>query len=260
MTGSISASPPADALTDYRRSRARRRLVLVVLALACLAALTLDVMTGPSSMPVGRILAGLVDPGRLSAPEAAIVWGIRLPSALLAVLVGAALALSGAEMQTVLNNPLASPFTLGVSSAASFGASLAIVLGLGLPFVPADAVTTLNAFVFAFGSVLLLQGLARAQRGGVQSIVLFGIALVFAFNALTALVQFVSSQEALQQLVFWTMGSLSRASWRAVAFMGVVVALATPFSLWSARALTALRSRRRLAAVPAHGNPSRPRP
>lgn len=144
-------------------------------------------------------------------------------------------------MQTVLNNPLASPFTLGVSSAASFGASLAIVLGLGLPFVPVDAVTTLNAFVFAFGSVLLLQGLARAQRGGVQSVVLFGIALVFAFNALTALVQFVSSQEALQQLVFWTMGSLSRASWRAVAFMAAVVVLAAPFSLWSARALTALR-------------------
>lgn len=241
MTVSISAPPPSDALTDHRRSQARRRLVLVVLALACLAALTLDVMTGPSSMPVGRILAGLVDPARLSAPEAAIVWGIRLPSALLAVLVGAALALSGAEMQTVLNNPLASPFTLGVSSAASFGASLAIVLGLGLPFVPADAVTTLNAFVFAFGSVLLLQGLARAQRGGVQSVVLFGIALVFAFNALTALVQFVSSQEALQQLVFWTMGSLSRASWRAVAFMAAVVVLAAPFSLWSARALTALR-------------------
>ncbi|KAK0330405.1 hypothetical protein LTR94_033002, partial [Friedmanniomyces endolithicus] len=100
MTVSISAPPPSDALTDHRRSQARRRLVLVVLALACLAALTLDVMTGPSSMPVGRILAGLVDPARLSGPEAAIVWGIRLPSALLAVLVGAALALSGAEMQT----------------------------------------------------------------------------------------------------------------------------------------------------------------
>lgn len=198
-------------------------------------------MTGPSSLSPWRILSGLVDPASLSPGEAAIVWQIRLPYALMAVMVGAALALSGAEMQTVLNNPLASPFTLGVSSAASFGASLSIVLGLSLPFVSNDAVTTVNAFLFAFGSVLALQALARAQRGGVQSIVLFGIALVFAFNALTALVQFVSSQEALQQLVFWTMGSLSRSTWRSVAFMAVVLALATPFSLLSARALTALR-------------------
>ncbi len=99
----------------------------------------------------------------------------------------------------------------------------------------------LNAFVFAFGSVLLLQALAHAQRGGVQSIVLFGIALVFAFNALTALVQFVASQEALQQLVFWTMGSLSRASWRSVAVLAAVVVLTLPFSWAAARALTALR-------------------
>ena len=192
-------------------------------------------------MPASRILTGLIQPDALTAPEAAIVWRIRFPYALMAVLVGAALALAGAEMQTVLNNPLASPFTLGVSSAASFGASLAIVMGLGLTFVAHDALVTLNAFVFAFGSVLLLQGLARAHRGGVQSIVLFGIALVFAFNALTALVQFVASQEALQQLVFWTMGSLSRSSWRSVAFMALVLVVAAPFSLWSARALTALR-------------------
>jgi iron complex transport system permease protein len=144
-------------------------------------------------------------------------------------------------MQTVLNNPLASPFTLGVSSAASFGASLAIVFGVGITAVPQGLLTSVNAFVFAFGSVLLLQLLAKVQRGGVQSIVLFGIALVFAFNALTALVQFVSSQEALQQLVFWTMGSLSRATWGAVAIMAVVVATVTPFSLLAARSLTALR-------------------
>lgn len=228
-------------LAAHARLGTRRRLILVALALGCVAALALDVMTGPSGLSPLRILTGLIQPDALSPAESAIVWRIRLPYALMAMLVGAALALAGAEMQTVLNNPLASPFTLGVSSAASFGASLALVLGLGLPFVGQDTVVTLNAFVFAFGSVLLLQALARAHRGGVQSIVLFGIALVFAFNALTALVQFVASQEALQQLVFWTMGSLTRSTWRSVGFMGAVLVLAAPFALWSARALTALR-------------------
>ncbi len=232
---------PSFALRDHRAAKARRRLIVLGLALACLVAFGLDLATGPSSLPMGKVLRGLFDPSVLSPAEAAIVWQIRLPYALMAALVGAALALSGAEMQTVLNNPLASPFTLGVSSAASFGASLAIVLGVGLAGVSQSLLTTLNAFVFALASVLLLQVLARAQRGGVQSIVLFGIALVFAFNAATALVQFVSSPEALQQLVFWTMGSLSRATWTAVGIMGAVVILATPFSLMAARALTALR-------------------
>ena len=200
-----------------------------------------DLATGPAALSPLHVLQGLLDRSSLSPAEDAIIWQIRFPAALMAMLVGAALALAGAEMQTVLNNPLASPFTLGVSSAASFGASLAIVFGLGLPGVSQHMLTTANAFVFAFGSVLLLQLLARTQRDGVQSIVLFGIALVFAFNALTALVQFASSAEALQQLVFWTMGSLGRATWGAVAVMAAVVAVATPFSLLAAKGLTALR-------------------
>ena len=238
---SFTASDAAQRiLAEHRRIRAKRRLLLIVLAVACIAGLALDAATGPSGLSPWRIVTGLFRPDLLSPAESAIIWQIRLPHALTAILVGVALALSGAEMQTVLNNPLASPFTLGVSSAASFGASLAIVLGLGLPFLP-DAFVALNAFLFAFGSVLLLQAMAHARRGGVQSIVLFGIALVFAFNALTALVQFVASQEALQQLVFWTMGSMARSNWRSVAVLALVAAVVLPFSWRAAHALTALR-------------------
>lgn len=239
-----SLSPALDAaqiLHHHRAQRLRRRLVLLCLAVACIAAFIVDAAVGPSNLSIGQIVTGIVAPDRLSDAEWTIVWQIRLPYAVMAALVGVALALSGAEMQTVLNNALASPFTLGVSSAASFGASLAIVLGMSLPILGADAAVAINAFVFAFGSVLLLQALAHARRGGVQSIVLFGIALVFAFNALTALVQYIASQEALQQLVFWTMGSLSRSNWQSVAVMAVVLALCIPFSWMAARALTALR-------------------
>ena len=104
----------------------------------------------------------------------------------MAVLVGMALSLAGTEMQTILNNPLASPFTLGVSAAATLGAALAIVSGISLPFISSNWIVSVNAFLFAFGSVLLLQALTRWRGAGTSVLVLFGIALVFTFNALVA--------------------------------------------------------------------------
>lgn len=241
VTPPITSSVTPPVLAAYRRLAVRRGLILAGLFTLCVLAFVLDLTTGPSSMTAGQVLRGLFDPDSLTAPQAAIVWQVRLPYAVMAVLVGASLSLAGAEMQTILNNALASPFTLGVSSSAAFGAALAIVFGAGLPFVPRDWLIPLNAFLFAFGSVLLLQLMARTRGAGVETVVLFGIALVFAFNALIAMIQFVASQEALQQLVFWSMGSLSRATWSNVGVAAVVVALVTPFSMLAARGMTALR-------------------
>ena len=235
------APEASDAAVAYRRLTIRRTLIILALLAGCILAFGVDLTTGPSSLTAGQVLRGLVDPSSLTPPQLAIVWQVRLPYAVMAVLVGASLSLAGAEMQTILNNALASPFTLGVSSAAAFGAALAIVFGAGLPFVARDWLIPLNAFLFAFGSVLLLQLLARSRAAGVETVVLFGIALTFAFNALVALIQFVASQEALQQLVFWSMGSLSRATWSNVGVVAIVVALVTPFSMLAARGMTALR-------------------
>ena len=230
-----------EVLAAYRRLVARRVMIVAILAVLCVAAFLLDLVTGPSALTAAQVIGGLFSPDSLTPPQHAIIWQVRLPYALMAVLVGAALSLAGAEMQTILNNPLASPFTLGVSSAASFGAALAIVMGVSLPFVPASWMVPINAFVFAFGSVLLLQLMARRRGAGVETVVLLGIALVFAFNALVALVQFVSSQEALQQLVFWSMGSLSRATWDHVLMLAIVLAVVIPFSMMAAGRLTSLR-------------------
>lgn len=88
-----------------------------------------------------------VSPESVSAGTRVIVWEIRLPYALMAVVVGMSLGLAGAEMQTILNNPLASPFTLGVSNAASFGAALAIVLGIGIRAYRISGFVSANAFI-----------------------------------------------------------------------------------------------------------------
>lgn len=236
MTPSVLA-----ARAGHRRHLLRRALTVAALGLLLFAAVIADITTGVSGMGPGTVLGGLIDPDSLTRTQSVILWQVRLPQALIAVLVGAALALAGVEMQTILSNPLASPFTLGVSSAAAFGAALAIVLGLGVPGVSPNWIISANAFVFAFASVLLLQALARMRGAGIETLVLFGIALVFAFNALTAMIQFVASQEALQQLVFWSMGSLARADWNKVGILALVLGVVLPWSLTQAPAMTALR-------------------
>jgi iron complex transport system permease protein len=227
-----------DAYASLLRFRLAVVLIVGVLALAAFIA---DLATGPSALGAIDALRGLLAPQTLDRAAAVIVWEVRLPQALMALLVGAALSLAGAEMQTILNNPMASPFTLGMSSAATFGAALAIVLGIGIPGVPETWIISVNAFVFAFGSVLLLSALSRLHAPGGETIVLFGIALFFTFNALVALTQFMASEQALQQLVFWTMGSLTRATLDKTAIIAAVLAVVFPLSMLSAWQLTALR-------------------
>lgn len=235
-------TPAAIAVAEsYRRVIRRRICFLICLALISATAFCIDLGTGPSSLSLTDAVRGVLQWDTLRGPERAILWEVRLPQALLAILVGCALATAGAEMQTILSNPLASPFTLGVSSAASFGAALAIVLGIGIPGIPANWIISANAFVFAFIAVVLLQTVVRIRGSGTDVLVLCGIALFFTFNALVALTQFLASQQALQQLVFWIMGSLSRASWEKVRLLALVVLLTLPFSQRAAWPMMALR-------------------
>ena len=236
-----TASAATELLAGYQQLLRRRLLVLAALLAGVCGSFLLDLVTGPSDLTIRDAIAGLLRPETLSPAVSVIIWDVRLPYAVMALLVGAALSLAGAEMQTSLNNPLASPFTLGMSSAAIFGAALAIVLDIGIPGVPANWIVSANAFVFALGSVLVLQAVVRTREAGSETLVLFGIAIFFTFNALVSIMQFVASEQALQQLVFWTMGSLSRANWDRVAVLALVVAAVVPFSLLAAWQLTALR-------------------
>jgi len=246
LTASVQARQPlqpdpVQLARAYKRLSGWRLLVLVLLGTAILGALLTDFTTGSSGLELPTLLHTLLAPDATEPALRVIVWNIRLPYALMAVIVGLALGLAGAEMQTVLANPLASPFTLGLSSAAAFGAALAIVLDWSLPGIPAAWAVPANAFVFAMASALLLDLVARWGGMSTTGVVLFGIALVFSFNALVALLQFIATAEALQGLVFWTMGSLSRATWPKVMALAMALALVLPFSMRNAWRLTALR-------------------
>lgn len=228
-------------LQHYHHLVFSRVIVLFLLVIAILVTVFIDFIVGPASLSLAQLWQALVTPEAVAPTIRVIVWDIRLPYALMAVAIGLSLGLAGAEMQTVLNNPLASPFTLGISNAAAFGAALAIVLGITIPGVPNQWVVSANAFIFALLAALLLDLLTRWTRISGAGVVLFGIALVFSFNALVSLLQFVATEDTLQGLVFWTMGSLSRANWAKLALMFLIFMLIFPWSIKNAWQLTAFR-------------------
>ena len=244
MNSSLAASVESDAQAiarRYRRVVMQRYLLAGIVLLCIVCSLLLDFTLGPSGISVATLWHTLFDAASADAGTRVIVWDLRLPFALMAVVVGLALGLAGAEMQTILNNPLASPFTLGVSSAASFGAALAIILGVGIPGIPDQWFISVNAFVFALMACFILDGISRWTRVATSGVVLFGIALVFTFNALVSMLQFVANEDTLQGLVFWTMGSIDRASWQKVGILFAVLAVVMPLSMLNAWKLTALR-------------------
>jgi iron complex transport system permease protein len=228
-------------LAGYQRLLRRRFVIMLLVLIVICCSLLTDFLLGPSGLALHTLWQTLLHASQADPAIAVIVWDIRMPYALMAVVVGMALGLAGAEMQTILNNSLASPFTLGVSSAAAFGAALAIVLGIGFPGIPDQWFISANAFLFALMAALMLDGVTRWTKVGSSGVVLFGIALVFTFNALVSLMQFIATEDTLQGLVFWTMGSLARASWVKLDVMALAMVIIFPLSMRSAWKLTALR-------------------
>ncbi|HEV2554603.1 MAG TPA: iron ABC transporter permease [Bosea sp. (in: a-proteobacteria)] len=223
----------------YAAMGARRVAVLAIGSAAILVSLVLDVATGPAFLPVGAVAKSVFGLAQDRTVDA-IVWSIRLPIAFVALVVGAALGLSGAIMQTILNNPLASSYTLGVSAGAGFGAALVIVLGVAMP-VPEAWGIPLMAFLFAGIACAGVYGIGQARESSPEMLVLAGIALLFLFQALLALLQFVASPEALQQIVFWLFGSLQKASWSKLWIITAVLVACIPLLIVDVWRLTALK-------------------
>ncbi|NBN64734.1 FecCD family ABC transporter permease [Pannonibacter tanglangensis] len=225
----------------YRALTARRLGILALMLVTLALSVALDMGLGPARYSLGEVLSALVDPAGVSDQLRVVIWDIRMPIALMAVTVGASLSLAGAQMQTILANPLASPFTLGISAAASFGAALALVAGVAVFPLALELMVPINAFLMAMLASLFIYAVSTLRGVTVETIVLLGIALVFTFNALLALLQYLASEQALAAVVFWTMGSLTKATWSKVAVTGAVLVVCVPLFARQAWALTALR-------------------
>ncbi|OZC88733.1 iron ABC transporter permease [Rhodococcus sp. 06-412-2C] len=221
------------------------RGLLIPLLLGGCAALVLSigvaVTIGPASVSVSdvyRVILGHIGIGtaEVSRIEDGIVWELRLPRTLLAAVCGAGLALCGAIMQSLLRNPLADPFVLGISSGASTGAVVVAVLGVG---GGALSLST-GAFAGALLSFVLVMLLAVGAGGGNDRVVLAGVAGTQLFSALTSFIV-ISSADAEQTrgVLFWLLGSLSGADWTDVALCGAVTLLGMTACLFNTSALDA---------------------
>ncbi|MDV6318622.1 iron ABC transporter permease [Chromohalobacter sp. HP20-39] len=225
----------------YRGLVIKRQLILAALTLALCLSLCVDLALGPARFGLSQVVAAIFTPDAVSQPVRVILWEIRMPVALMALVVGASLSIAGAQMQTILSNPLASPFTLGISAGASFGAALALAFGVSLVPAAVDYIIPINAFVMAMLTAGAIHLLSMRRGVTVETIVLLGIAMVFIFNSLMALIQFFASQQAVSAVVFWTMGSLTKATWPKLWIAAGVLAIILPLLARRGWALTAMR-------------------
>ncbi len=214
-------------------------MILCAAALLLLIAVGLDLAVGSSAMPLSDLVSALFSGPDASDINATIVWSLRLPMTLTALFVGTALAMAGLQIQNITQNALASPSTLGITSAASFGAALAISLGLSVlgQFWIATATAALFFALFVSFAIYFLS----ARRGMTpETVILAGIVVNFFFLALQQVLIYRSSPEVAQIINGWTFGNLERASWLAVGLNAVLTFLIAVFLLKRSWAITAL--------------------
>jgi len=199
-----------------------RRKTIAVISAAVLAVLAfiVSIFIGSSDMSFTDSLAGLFRYG--TNLQVRVIWNIRLPRIIAGFVVGFGLAIAGVAMQSTLQNPMASPSTLGVSNAAVFGANLGIVVfGSGvitmngpiLSSVDNPYLVAIFAFAFALASAFLTLLLSKVRHFSSETVVLAGIAFGTLFSAGTTLIQYFAVDTDLASAVYWTFGDLSRASY-----------------------------------------------
>ncbi|NUS93851.1 MAG: iron chelate uptake ABC transporter family permease subunit [Nocardia sp.] len=232
----------APALTTVRAVRVPATAALILSGLVVLvASMAFTITVGPANLSVGEVYAVVfeklgVGTAGVSPIREGIVWQLRLPRTLLAAICGAGLAVCGVVMQSLLRNPLADPFVLGISSGASTGAVIVAVLGVGGGLVSLSTGAFVGALV-SFGLVLVL---AAGAGGGTAKVVLAGVAGTQLFSALTSFIVLSSADaERTRGILFWLLGSLAGADWTDAGTTAAVCAAGTALCWWYASALDA---------------------
>jgi iron complex transport system permease protein len=220
--------------------RVSASVLLPAMLVVLLAVMVLSAMMGAVHVPPRQVISivfnHLAEPfgwqidATYTLQQDSVVWSIRLPRILLGVMVGSALAVSGAALQGMFRNPLADPALIGVSNGAALGA----VLAIGLSVTILGRWTT-PVFAFVGGVLFALLGYALARKNGrteIVTLILAGIALNTFAGAGVSLVTFIADDAQLRAIIFWSMGSLSGATWRAVLSAAPFVIVGLIASFW----------------------------
>jgi iron complex transport system permease protein len=220
----------------------RGKLALILFAILLVIASLASIMTGPVPLSVATVVDAIFSPASTDIRDLAIVWSVRLPRTVLAILVGGALAFSGALMQGLFRNPLADPGLIGVSAGATFAAITAIVLGETY-FGAAALIYVLPVGAFLGGliaTITLYLIATRRGRTSVATMLLGGIALAALMMAASGILIFMSNDQQLRELTFWSLGSLGGASWPKIIAIIPFIAIGLILALGFASGFNAL--------------------
>ena len=222
-----------DLKQEYKNENKKKILLIVTVVFIMLVSAYIFTTLGMKNISnmqtlvaISKAFSGTLDNGADAASNKVIML-LRLPRIALAMLAGIGLAVSGAVMQSLTRNYLVSPFTLGISSAAAFGASMSIVFGVGV-FFQSEVGMISCAFIASCICGCIVYGISRYIGLNPSSIVLVGISLNYLFSAMTATIEFFAKEHKLEAVVQWTFGSFNRATWESVliTFIVIVVGLA----------------------------------
>lgn len=219
-----------------RESKVRIAIALAVLVAATAVAVFLDLSWAHWPLSFSEVIDALM--GRGNETNQFIVRNINLPRVIMGAFIGAGLAVAGSVMQAVFRNPMASPYILGLSNGAALGASIGMLFTI--PFIPSIIATPILAFVFCFGTMMLVYSLSRI--GGntqTETLLLSGVAISALLSALVSLMTFIAG-EKMEGIVFWTMGSLSKACWPYLSMIIPIIVVGVTIMLTQARELNAM--------------------
>lgn len=229
----------------YLKFTKRKTIFIIFLSGLVVAIAIVAANLGAASLGIREVISAIfskIFPSFFHPEKLAfgIIWELRLPRIFMSIIVGMGLAVAGTVMQGVLRNPLASPYTLGIASAAGFGAALGIVSGIGFFGTPSLWIVT-NAFLFALLPSFLILGVAKLKKVSPETLILAGVAMMFLFSAATSLLQYMGTTEEVTAVVFWLMGDLSKTSWLKVGIVSLIVFGTFPLLMkyaWDFNALT----------------------
>ena len=222
---------------DQQNYRRQQHYWLAIFALLLLPAAGVMMLSGASELSPQQFWDGLFN--HHNSVAHLVVWEIRFPRLIGALLGGVSLALSGAVLQAVLKNPLAAPTTLGIAQGAAFGAALGITcsgmrasfpnLFSSLSGFANSVMVSLFAFIFSLLTTLVIILLTRLRQSGKESIILAGVALSSLFMAGTTFLQYFADETQLAMIVHWTFGDLDRATWPELYLLGIITVLASGY-------------------------------
>ncbi len=226
---------------------AMRMMILVVLALA-LIMLGVDVGLGPYQIDFitvyQQIFDRLMDWGYYNnenmSVDMRVVWNLRLPRVLAALIAGFGLAVAGSAMQSMMKNPLADPYTTGISSGAALGATMAMTMGIYI--LPGEYGVVFNAFVGALIPAAFIIALSTLRKPSPAMMILSGISLMYIFNAIQSYMMLVADPNAASAVYAWTVGSITSITWSKIPFLAAVTILGSIAMMFMARILNTMNS------------------